>query len=303
MDLNSLRQTLPFMPVFVCASRHLSFSKAAEELCLTQGAVSQNIRKLEDALGLSLFHRFTRRIVLTEEGERFLGTLQKSLVDIDNELHSIKSRKLEGSLNISAPPSLANKWLAPRLKYFAEQNPDISIHLRSRNNLVDFDTEHVDLAIYYGESTHPDLNVTFLMEEQFFPVCSKDYADKYDLWNNPNALKQCLLLHDSQPWHNAQYYSEWKLWTDQMELDDFKYRRGYSFDHGINAVIVASQGVGVAIGRGKVVQDDISAGSLVVPIEKKLHFEQAYFIVSVHEKANDPRIAAFREWLLEEGNK
>jgi len=300
MNLTSLRQSLHLMPVFVSASRHLSFTKAAEELFVTQGAISGSIRKLEAELGFPLFYRFTRRIILTEEGERLLGTLQKSLLEISDQIKSIKSQELDGSLYISSAPSLASQWLAPRLKKFSERYPGISIHIRSRNDLVDFEAESVDVALYYGKGVHPDLNVTFLMDEQLFPVCSKDYADKFSLWETPEFLKHCLLLHDNQPWPNAQYYSEWKFWVDHMELENFIFKSGYSFDLNKTAVAAAAQGLGVAIGRMRLVQFDLDAGRLVAPIGKGLPSEQAYYIVSMHEKVNTPRITAFRNWLLEE---
>ena len=300
MDSNSLRQILPMMPVFVSASRHLSFTRAAEELFVTQGAISQIIRKLEAELGFALFHRFTRRIVLTEEGELLLSTLQKSLGDISDQVRSIKSQELDGSLHISSTPSLASKWLSPRLKNFSERYPGISIHVRGRNDLVDFETESVDVALYYGGGIHPDLDVTFLMDEQLFPVCSKEYADKFSLWEKPEFLRHCLLLHDSQPWPKAQYYSEWKFWLENTKLTEIIFKSGYSFDRSATAVTAASQGLGVAIGRERLIQLDIDSGRLVAPVGKGIPSEQAYYVVSVQEKVSTPRIAAFRNWLLEE---
>ncbi|TKB06518.1 DNA-binding transcriptional regulator DsdC [Desulforhopalus sp. IMCC35007] len=300
MDQFALRQALPLLPIFICTAKHQSFSKAAEELCITQGAISQNIRKLENILGFSLFHRLTRRIMLTEKGERLLVTVHGSLTEINDEVESIKSKELTGSLNISCPPTFASKWLAPRLKSFTEKNPGITIHFRCRNDLVDFEKEHVDLAIYYGKGTYPDLNVTFLMNEYFFPVCSRQYADQFSLWKNPGALQHCLLLHDSQPWPHAQYYSEWKLWAEQMKLTDLVVQAGISFDQNIAAVIAATEGIGVALGRNRLVQLDIEAGHLVAPIGTTLLADQSYCIVTMHEDTNAPRIAAFRHWLLGE---
>lgn len=302
MDQSSLRQALPLMPIFVCAARHQSFSKAAEELCVTQGAISQNIRKLEDLLGFSLFHRLTRRIILTDKGERLLTTVQGSLIEITSEVESIKSKELNGNLNISCPPTLASKWLSPRLKSFTDKNPGISIHFRCRNDLVDFESEHVDLAIYYGKGSYPDLNVTFLMDEYFFPVCSKRYADQFSLWDNPQALQNCLLLHDSQPWAHAQYFSEWKLWAERMHVQEITPQSGISFDQSIAAVLAAIEGVGVALGRNRLVQLDIEEGHLVAPIQRKLLTDQSYYIVTMHENTNAPRIAAFRNWLLQEAS-
>lgn len=302
MDSNSLRQILPLMPVFVSASKYLSFTKAAEELFVTQGAISQNIRKLEADLGFALFHRFTRRIVLTEEGELLFSTLQKSLEEISDRVRSIRSQELDGSLNISSTPSLASKWLSPRLKNFSERYPGISIHIRGRNDLVDFEAESVDVALYYGGGVHPDLDVTFLMNERLFPVCSKEYADKFSLWEKSEFLKHCLLLHDSQPWPNAQYYSEWKFWLDSMKQTDVIFKSGYSFDRSETAVTAASQGLGVAIGRERLAQLDIDSGRLVAPLGNGISSEQAYYVVSMHEKVSTPRVAAFRNWLLEEAN-
>lgn len=302
MDQLSLRQALPLMPIFVCAAKYKSFSKAAEELCVTQGAISQNIRKLEDLLGFSLFHRLTRRIIITDKGERLLNTVQGSLLEINSEIESIKSRELNGHLNISCPPTLASKWLSPRLKSFTEKNPGISIHFRCRNDLIDFESEHVDLAIYYGKGNYPDLDVTFLMNEYFYPVCSKRYADQFSLWKDPNALRNCLLLHDSQPWAHAQYYSEWKLWAERMKLTGFTAQSGISFDQNIASVIAATNGVGVALGRNRLVQIDIDAGILVAPIGKKIRTDQAYYIVTMHENTNTPRVTAFRSWLLDEAS-
>jgi LysR family D-serine deaminase transcriptional activator len=223
-----------------------------------------------------------------------------SLIEINDEIESIKSKELTGSLNISCPPTLASKWLAPRLKSFTEKNPGIAIHFRCRNDLVDFETEHVDLAIYYGKGTYPDLNVTFLMNEYFFPVCSRQYADQFCLWQNPGVLQHCLLLHDSQPWPHAQYYSEWKLWAERMKLADFVVQSGISFDQNIAAVIAATEGIGVALGRNRLVQLDIEAGKLVAPIGAALLADQSYYIVTMHEDTNAPRIVAFRDWLLGE---
>lgn len=300
MDQLTLRQALPIMPIFVCAARHQSFSKAAEELCITQGAISQNIRKLEELLGFSLFHRLTRRIILTDKGERLLGAVHGSLLTINGEIESIKSKELEGNLTISSPPTLASKWIAPRLKSFTEKNPGISIHFRCRNDLVDFENEQIDLAIYYGNGTYPNLNVTYLMNEHIFPVCSKRYADQYSLWDNPKALQHCLLIHDSRPWAHAKYYSEWKLFGEHTKLENFSPQSGISFDITSATVITAMQGIGVAIGRQRLLEIELESGDLVAPTGKRLQTDQAYYIVTMHENVNAPKVAAFCEWLLAE---
>lgn len=300
MDQFTLRQVLPIMPIFVCAARHKSFSKAAEELYLTQGAISQNIRKLEEILGFSLFHRLTRRIILTDKGERLLEAVQGSLLTISGEIDDIKSTELNGNLTISCPPTLAAKWIAPRLKSFSEKHPGISLHFRSRSDLVDFEKEQIDLAIYYGNGSYPNLNVAFLMDEHIFPVCSNRYADQHNLWNNPRGLQHCLLIHDSQPWAHAQYYSEWELFGTQMNIENFSPQTGISFDITSATVTAATEGMGIAMGRQRLVELDIDAGHLVAPFGKMMLKDQAYYIVTLHENVSAPRVAAFRSWLLSE---
>lgn len=302
MDDNTFRVILPLLPVFSSGAKHLSFTKAAEELCLSQGAVSQNIKKLENILGFPLFHRFVRHIALTEEGRLFYAFLTKSLSDIKNEIRNIRKKELAGPLNISCPPSFATNWLAPRLADFVSGYPSVTLHVSARLEPVKFEEEEFDMAICYGTGNHPGLSVTYLMSEMITPVCSREYADKFNLWNNPEALHQCHLLHDSHPWFNARDNAEWKSWVDGTGFSGLNYRRGCSFDYVDQALTAAVNHAGIAMGRKSLVSTYLESGRLVAPLDLEITVDQAYYLISLQGGLNGARIAAFRNWLLKNCN-
>lgn len=300
MELPILRTVLPLVSIFTVVAKHLSFTKAASELCLSQSAVSQSIRKLEAQLDVQLFYRFTRRISLTEEGERFSVVLEHSLGEIASELHSIKKKELAGTLTFTSPPSFGTNWLAPRINQFISKYQNISLNSKARDNLVDFENERIDIAIYYGDNNHPGLEVTHLMPEYLLPVCSKQYADEYDLWGKPENLVNCRLLHDSYPWVNSQYYSEWEVWVKAMGLEDvFNYKSGHTFDRAEQALVVACNHAGIAVGRKSLIDHWLVDEELVTPFKGNVKSNQAYYFVHLPGADTAPRIAAFKEWLLE----
>ncbi|SDZ93331.1 DNA-binding transcriptional regulator DsdC [Marinobacterium iners] len=303
MDTTLVGKTLPGLHCFACAAQHLSFTKAGEAMNLSQSAVSHRIRKLEEQLGFFLFKRLTRQLVLTEEGKRLYSVIQSSLDDISAEIHSLQNQEVGGTLHITSTPSFSSCWLTPRLSDFAEQYPNIFLHLRTRNDRVNFSAESVDLAIYYGKSEHPGLVVTPFMDEKVLPVCSRDYADRKSLWGAPQALASCTLLHDAQPWPNAQYFSEWKSWLDFAGLNDIDYEGGHSFDRAELASAWAMQGGGVAMGRLRLVQDQLESGELVAPFEMDCTASQSYYLVSTQERSQTTRVAALCEWLLQQAQQ
>ncbi len=300
MNAPTTSRILSGLHCFFCVGRHLSFSKAAEELCLTQGAVSHRIRTLEAELGLALFHRFTRRIGFTEEGARLYAALGRTMGEIEAELEAICSQELYGSLHVCAPPSFAGCWLLPRIASFQERYPGISLHVRCRTELADFENELVHLAVHYGATRQPGLYVMPLMEETIFPVCAPEYAVAHALNGHPERLDACTLLHDAQAWPNSQYFSEWKSWLDKAGFPNFQFRRTYTFDRSELALLVATQGGGVAIGRSRLVGDRLQSGSLVMPFETVVPAPQVYSIVMPPEHVKVARIAAFCTWMREQ---
>lgn len=282
---------------FSCAAKHASFTLAADELHITQSAVSHRIRKLEEQLGVKLFQRFTRRLVLTEEGVRLAAVLETSLADIENEIRNIRNQELNGSLNLTAPPSFLGCWLLPRLEQFRIKYPGIRINSQARSDLVDFRAESIDIAVYYGNGVYPGLSVTPLMEEKLIPVCTREYASYHNLWNNPQALNTCMLLHDSTAWPQALYYSEWEEWATKAQVTRLNYEHCYTFDRSDLAVQAAMNGSGVAIGRLKLVRRRLKSGELVTPFDLPCRSEQNYYVVSNKDFKHSARLAAFTDWI------
>lgn len=296
-ELSSL-PSLSSLYCFACASKHASFTLAAEELHITQSAVSHRIRKLEEELGFKLFQRFTRKLVLTEEGVRLSAVLKSALSDIDTEIRNIRNQELDGSLNITAPPTFLGCWLLPRLALFRKKYPGIQINIQTRLDLVDFRTEAIDVAIYYGDGIYPGLSVTPLMQEILVPVCTKEYADEHDLWNNPQGVKDCLLLHDGTAWPKAQYFSEWEEWAIEAGVPDLNFEYSYTFDRSDLAVNAACCGTGLAIGRLRLVQRKLDSGDLIIPIDITCCSKQRYYLATSKDNKHSSRIAAFKEWLM-----
>lgn len=302
MQKIKIKSLMPELYCFMRVGHYLSFTKAAEELCITQSAVSHRIRALEEHLGFPLFERLPRKLALTENGSRLYTIIKSSIGDIEEEIRNISTQNLEGSLNISTQPTFASYWLTPRLASFAKRYRKIILNIRTRFELVDFQTEAIDVAIYFGNGQYSGLDVVELMDEAYMPVCSASYADENGLWNNPEALKKCILLHDSIPWPTAQYYSEWKAWVDHFNLD-LDCGKGYTFDRTDSIYDAAAQGMGVAIGRKRMVSKKLATNKLVAPLEMVFPSPQSYYMVTTRQRANTTRVAKFRKWLLEQAKE
>ena len=204
---------------FLIAAEQMSFTRAAEILCLTQSAVSHKIKNLEDSLGVQLFIRQPRKLTLTEEGKRLKIVVAHNLGDIAHEIRDLKTLELSGDFNVAVPPTFAQTWLLPRLKEFLDKYPALRFHLRTRNELIDFQTETFDCAIYFGHGKYAGLYSAKLMDENMLPVCSHDYAVAHDLYGNPEKLSTCMLLHDAAPWARAGRNDEWQYWAQRHGVD------------------------------------------------------------------------------------
>ncbi len=208
------QNTLALLHTFESTARHLSFTRAAEEMNLTQGAISHRIRHLEGLLGFRLFIRLTRKLALTEEGARLLATLSHSLRQINEEIEDIRAQDLRGTLHVGVAPTLGLNWLMPRLPRFQQRWPGLNVMMRVRAGAVDFNEERVDLAIYYGATRCSDLHRELLMEERLVPVCSPAYAERLGLLREPARLAEACFIHASESTDVQQLFSEWRLWCD-----------------------------------------------------------------------------------------
>jgi LysR family glycine cleavage system transcriptional activator len=287
--LNALR-------AFEAAARHLSFTRAAEELHVTQAAVSHQVKALEQRLGVMLFRRLNRALMLTDPGQAYLPAIRDAFDAIAQATRRLKAQEAAGSLTVSTMDSFAAKWLVPRLGRFRAKQPDIDVRISTSDRLVDFAHEDVDLAIRCGRGDYPGLQVARLLTEDIFPVCSPALVDGDPPLRAPEDLRHHTLLHDNMR-------QDWRMWLMAAGLDDVDPTRGPAFSLSSLVVQAAVDGQGVALGRGALVGDDLAAGRLVRPFTGSLPADFAYYIVYPEVAARQPKIVAFRDWLFDEARR
>jgi LysR family glycine cleavage system transcriptional activator len=284
-SLNGLR-------AFEAAARHLSFTNAALELNVTQTAISHQIRRLEEELGLRLFERKNRSLALTPKAAEYLPGIRAAFQDLRFATDRLLRKDGDKVLTISLMTSLATKWLLPRLSTFQEQHPDIDVRITTSAELVDFRRGDVDAAIRYGRGQWKDLHADWLMADQMFPVCSPM------LLKGPNALKKPEDIARFTLLHTTSYNDDWRLWLAAAGLPtEIAKNPSLTFDLSFMTVQAAIDGIGIAIGHTSFVQDDIAKGNLVAPFDVALPQDAGYYFVVPEENAKLPKIVAFRDWL------
>jgi LysR family glycine cleavage system transcriptional activator len=282
--LNSLR-------VFEAAARQLSFTRAAAELFVTQAAVSHQIKGLEDWLGLRLFRRQSRQIMLTDAGQAYLPEVRDALDGLERATRRLLNRGSSGPLRVSCLASFAANWLVPRLGRFRQLHPDIDVMISANDLIVDFsrDREEVDIAIRYGAGGWPGLEVILLMTEEFFPVCSPGYLKDSAPLREPADLRHHTLLHDDMELN-------WAAWLKINGVRDVDATRGLTFNLSNILVDAALAGQGVALARSALVEHHLAAERLVTPFRVKLPARLAYYLVFPKGAGDDPRLVAFIDW-------
>jgi len=282
--LNSLR-------VFEAAARHSSFTRASEELYVTQAAVSHQIKALEEYLGIKLFRRQNRALFLTEEGQSYFLDIKDTFTSLIDATERLLARGAKGSLTVSLQPSFAIQWLVPRLSLFSELYPDIDVRIKA----VDMDdgslTDDVDVAIYYGRGKWKDLHAQKLHTEYLVPVCSPLLLNGVKPLRTPDDLKLHTLLHDTSR-------RDWTAWFKQGNIIGVNVNQGPIFSHTSMVLQAAIHGQGVALGHSVLAQPEIDAGRLVRPFTDVLVSKNAYYVVCREEQDELGKIVAFRDWML-----
>ena len=284
--LNALR-------AFEAAARHLSFTQAADELNVTQAAVSHQIRGLEDWLGFPLFRRLSRALVLTEAGQLLFPEVREAMDILTTAVNRVQRQDQEGVLTVTTMDSFAQSWLVPRLGRFRQTHSEIDVRLVMNDRMVDLAREGVDVAVRYGRGAWPGLTVTLLRTEELFPVCAPDLLADGPPLEKPEDLAHYTLLHDEMP-------LDWKHWLDAVGCASVNPERGPGYTHSNLVLLAARAGEGVALGRSVMVADDLAAGRLVRPFDFALPAPQAYYLACVEGTEDRPKIRAFREWLVGE---
>jgi LysR family glycine cleavage system transcriptional activator len=280
---------------FEAAARHLSFTKAAHELHVTHSAISHQIKALEDWLGVPLFRRLNRSIVLTEAGQTYVKPVREALEKLGDASRALKSREQSGTLTVSVIPSFAAKFVVPRLGGFRRAHPDIDVRISASDRLVDFAREDVDAAVRYGRGNWPGLRIDRLMRENLFPVCSPKLRRGPIPLKTPADLLQHTLMHDSD-WPE----SMWVRWLAAAGVKADQLKAALSFNYSSLMIQAAIDGLGVALAQEALVRDDLATGRLIRPFEVDMPSDYAYYVVSPEATAERPKVAAFRTWLLTE---
>ena len=284
-SLNGLR-------AFEAAARHMSFTLAASELNVTQTAISHQIRRLEEELGIRLFVRQNRALSLTPEAKEYLPGIRAAFNDLRLATDRLLRKDDGNVLTVSTLASLAAKWLLPRISDFQEKHPGIDVRITTSTALVDFKSGGVDAAIRYGRGQWPGLRADWLMADRMFPVCSPELLKRKPL-RKPEDLANHVLLHSS-----SGNDDDWRLWLTAAGLPaNLSRQPGVTFDLMFMTVQAAIDGLGVAMGRTSYVQDDIKKGRLVVPFEIELPVDAGFYLVSPEARADTPKLSTFRKWL------
>jgi LysR family glycine cleavage system transcriptional activator len=271
----------------------LSFTQAASELNVTQTAISHQIKRLEQELGVRLFVRQNRALTLTPQAKDYLPGIRAAFNDLRLATDRLLRKDDDHVLTVSTLASLAAKWLLPRLSAFQEAHPGIDVRITTSTGLVDFERDNVDAAIRYGRGQWPGVRADWLMADEMFPVCSPALLSGNRPLKCPEDLRDHVLLHTS----NANS-DDWRLWLTAAGLPtDISTRPGITFDLVFMTVQAAIDGVGVAMGRTSYVQDDIAKGRLVVPFTITLPTDAGFYLVSPTGRTDSPKLSAFRQWL------
>ncbi len=287
---------------FESAARHLSFSKASEELFVTPGAISQQVKLLEDFLGIPLFRRMHRRIRLTDAGQSLLPGLQDGFNRIGTAVSDVKSMNLNRPITISVAPSFASKWLVPRLGLLRDKHPDIDIRIDNTMEVVDLAHSDIDIGIRFGGGNYPDMQVDLLFCEEIFPVCSQSLISEYPL-KHPSDLKHYHLLHyGTGNLDLGAGWPDWKMWLMAAGASEVDSSHGSIFYQQELLIQAALDGQGVALVGSVSVSDDLMSGRLIKPFELTFPLEFSYYFVSTRAKAQWPDIVAVRNWIFKEAS-
>ena len=277
-------------------SRHLSFTRAAEELFISQSAVSHQIRHIEEIWDFKLFERQGRRLIITKEGQMIVPVVRDFLDNMNRTLNEITNQESRTSIRISLVQSLAVKWLVPRLGKFNEMYPEISVWISTTDEWVNFSTDEVDIAIRLGDGNWPDLQVDTLLREYVFPVCSPNFLKRFSAPEHPADLLRYPLLYR----HSFDICPRWRDWFKDAGIAIKTLPRGSRFPDTAMSIQAAIDNQGIALARSAHVEKDLESGRLVKLFDIYSESPVSYFLICPHKLVTQRRISVFREWLLEE---
>lgn len=287
--------SLSSLKTFEAAERHTSFTKAAVELCLTQSAVSRQIRMMEEYLGVELFQRVNQRLIVTEAGRIYAADVRRVLSELqDSTVRLLAHQEQGGLLHLATPTVFGVKWLIPRLHSFYKKHPDILLSIATRSEPADLDSEQLDVAIHWGNNDWPNVETHSLVGRIWVPVCSPSYLESIGDIKLPTDLERATLLqHSRRP-------ARWNEWFAVHHVDATNPWAGLRFEHFNLILQAALAGLGVGLLPRMFVEEEVKSRRLVILFDDEFEVEDTYHLVYSERKSNDPRIKKFRDWILAE---
>lgn len=295
VHLNALR-------AFEAAGRLSSISRAAEELRVSHSTISHHVKGLENALGVQLFERRDRSVVLTETGAALLPVLSESFDAIAAALTAVKPAANTKALRVTVTPSFANRWLLPNLRRFRAEHSNIDVQLNSSLNLTDFRRDKIDIGIRSGTGDWPGVKAELLMPIHMTPLCSPALIAENGPIDSPQALAKYSLLHADVVAGGAMD-SEWRAWLQAAGADNIDCSGGLSLHDPGLALQAAVDGLGIAMGYVELAERDLARGRLVAPFQMHVPHPWSYYVVTPSTKADNPQVSVFRTWLREEAER
>jgi LysR family glycine cleavage system transcriptional activator len=298
-DAMDSKLPLKALRAFDAAARHLSFTKAADQLHVTTGAVSHQIKMLEDALGVRLFHRSNNTLSLTAAGADFLPDIRESFRLLNRATERVAARADAARLVLAVPPTLGSRWLAPRISRFSRQRNDIVVDVVAANAMEDLGRTGFDVAVRYGPVPQVGYESELVVVDEVFPVCSPRLCKGSRPLRKPADLKRFTLLH--YPCLLKDHvFADWNTWLALAGVDGLSSSRSLTFYPGTMAIDAAVAGAGVALGKGIVATDDLLFGRLVRPFDIDVGLRCEHHLVFPKATRNHPSHVAVREWLKAE---
>jgi LysR family transcriptional regulator, glycine cleavage system transcriptional activator len=300
MDVLARLPSLDLLRGFEAAARHLSFTKAAQELHVTQSAVSRQIKTIEEQLGVRLFRRLNRALLLTEEGQTLARAVSGALAGIEQAVARLSTFAEDRPITVTTSVSFAALWLVPRLARLRAAHPDIDVRLAASNELADLQRDRIDVAVRFCEPKTAPSGAAPLTGEDVFPVASPRLTrDRAHPLRTPADLRHHVLLHydDARagwPWLT------WQEWLVALKVPGLESAGALLFNHYDQLVRAAIDGEGVGIGRAPLVERFMKSGELIAPFQDRVTVSRKYFVIVAPAAAGQRRVKQFVDWLFAE---
>lgn len=282
---------LSTLPVLEAAARLSSFSAAAEELHVTHGAVSHQIRSLEDHLGVRLFAREGRRVTVTPDGAALAEQVRQALGLIASAVEAVSPKARESRLTVSVLPSFASRWLMPHMGGFLEKHPELEVHVQASLSLANFTSDGVDVAIRFGKGPWPGVHVERIAGDSYFVVCSPEFLKKHKPSKVADLLKLPLVRTEMEYWAS---------WFRAAGIDELPRMKGAEYNDAALVLQAALDGEGIALTRRSLAESDLAKGRLVRPFDIEVAAPESYFLVCLPQHRHSRKVTAFRDWLFGE---